>query len=1025
MYHPDLIAEDEALVADRVRHLYPDGLPWYTVEEAADLTASAMAARAEDGSFRRPLTADEQDFIGSSRLRVTYDFPYFAERFCNTEEAPIWMADMTMRPIGDVQVGDMVVGWEPLGGAALRRNEKRRTGAQPLRDTLTPSRVLAKAERRAPIVRVVLQSGRELRCTPDHLWRRGCGSRGGSWTKKATGERTQYRYPWTEAKVGRDLCHVINPALFIPPATDADRRLAGWLGGIFDGEGSWHRIAQSCTANPAICDRIAEALRHFNIPFTQDDDGFYLVGGRAGYARFQAIAQPTKTSLLPHIFSAAFGTPDRIISVLPAGEATVVSMQTTTGNYIAWGYASKNCWIDEEGHGLRRLSPMWESQKMVLDQLGRIELQHVETGSPDGLLLNILKARQLGVSTLSESLVAHRICTRAHIRALSGADVEDQAGYLFRMVVRIYDQLPWFLKPERVYFNKNRELSLANQSFLKTAWGKSTRGALQSVSGTEGTKGSIGRGQTFSVVHISELPTWENPEQLDTGLLPAIPVAPDTLVLFEATAEYAGDWWHKHWLATGEGVGRFRNIFIPWSAEPKKYSLPAPLDWTPLASTLAHAEKAERDSPKWYAGKTVRLSRDQLYWYETTRRFYDAKGMLYKFLKEYPADDHECFQYAGRSVFTLEQLEAIDRAGSLRPLLDVWAVEPALEIATLRKDPDKPSADLQKARVVPPLAPHVARYGSTLQHETMPVPPGYGFRRLDREQLAQLPNLRQSVMAIWEYPRLRGARRYVMSVDVSDGLGLDYSVIDVIRQPTIEEPAEQVAQYCTNRLDPKALAFVCDAIGRYYADSDGIEALAAIETNNHGLATQDTLQLHLGYCHFYVWEYADAASQERRYSTRIGWQTSPRTRPLLLASFYGAITTMDPISSLPDYVLNSPITRGELRHFITETTIGEAEAARGQHDDAVMSAAIGYYVAWRMSGGEVEPVAERRRRRTAADALAVHNATPRPDYRNSPATLEEADDLEQDHESERTLDDLYRIDGEADSDLYFSDRDRA
>jgi hypothetical protein len=689
-------------------------------------------------------------------------------------------------------------------------------------------------------------------------------------------------------------------------------------------------------------------------------------------------------------------------------------------------FAERFCWIDEEGHGLRRLTPLWESQRLVLDQLGRLEKANHDTGSPDGLLLNILKARQLGVSTLSESLVAHRICTRAHIRALSGADVEDQAGYLFRMVVRIYDQLPWFLKPERVYFNKNREISLANQSFLKTAWGKSTRGALQSTSGTEGQKGSIGRGQTFSVVHISELPTWENPEQLDTALLPAIPYASDTLVLYEATAEYAGDWWHKHWLASGAGEGRFRNIFIPWSAEPGKYSLPAPVDWTPSSSTLAHAEKCARDSPKWFNGETRTLSRDQLYWYDRTRRFYESKGQLYKFLKEYPADDHECFQYAGRSVFTLEQLEAIDRAGSLRPLLDVWAVEPALAVAELRREAPATSPDLQAKRVVPPLAPVVARIGNPLQHETLPVPPGYGFRRLDKAQLAQLPNLRQSVLAIWEYPRLRGSRRYILSVDVSDGLGLDYSVIDVIRQPTIEEPAEQVAQYCTNTLDPKALAFVCDAIGRYYADNDGVEALAAIETNSHGLATQDTLQLHLGYAHFYVWEYADAASQERRYSTRIGWVTSPRTRPLLLASFYGAITTIDPITAQPDFILNSPITRGELRHFITETTIGEAEAARGQHDDAVMSAAIGFYVAWRMSGGEVEPVAERRRRRSAAEALAAHTAQPRPDYRNSPATLEEADEQEMDHEAEHTLDDLYRIDGSPDADLYFGDdRDRA
>jgi hypothetical protein len=684
-------------------------------------------------------------------------------------------------------------------------------------------------------------------------------------------------------------------------------------------------------------------------------------------------------------------------------------------------FAERFCWIDMEGHGLRRLTPLWESQQLVLDQLARLEKEGASGQRKDGLLLNILKARQLGVSTLAEALVAHRLVTRTHVRALSGADVEEQAGYLFRMVVRIYDQLPWFLKPARVYFNKNRELSLANQCFLKTAWGKSTRGALQAVSGQEGSKGSIGRGQTYSCVHISELPTWENPEQLDTALLPAIPYARDTLVLYEATAEFAGDWWHQHWLASGEGVGRFRNVFIPWCAEPSKYALPAPLDWTPATTTTAHAEKCERDSPKWF-GRTVTLSRDQLYWYESTRRFYESKGYLHKFLKEYPADDLECFQYAGRSIFTLDQLEQIDRAGSRRPLLDVWSVEPAIEVAKLRRE--SPSIDIQPKRVVPPVAPHLHTRGGALQHETNPVPPGYGFRRLPKDQLASLKNLRGGVLAIWEYPRIRGTRRYVMSVDVSDGLLQDYSVIDIIRQPTIEEPAEQVAQYCTNALDPKALAFVCDAIGRYYSDSDGVEAMAAIETNSHGLATQDTLQLHLGYSYFYVWEYADAASPERRYSTRIGWVTSPRTRPLLLASFHGAITAFDPITHQPELVLNSPITRGELRHFVTASTIGEAEAARGQHDDAVMAAAIGYYVAWRMAGGEIEPVAERRRRKVALDALSKDRPLSRLDWRNSPATSEEAAELEGEHRHDPD-DDPWSVTDSDPAGLYFDDRSRA
>jgi hypothetical protein len=666
-------------------------------------------------------------------------------------------------------------------------------------------------------------------------------------------------------------------------------------------------------------------------------------------------------------------------------------------------FAERFIQIDSEGYGLRPLFPLWESQAFVLKALGDLEWAREQEGHPDGLLLNVLKARQLGVSTFAESLIAHRALTHKYVRALVGADVEDQAGYLFRMVDRLYQSMPWFLRTSRLNFVKNREMVFSNASYLKTAWGKSTRGALQSVTGQEGTKGAIGRGQTFGAIHISELATWDNPEQLDSALLPAVPIAPTTLVLFESTAEVAGDWWHQHWLAAAAGEGRFTNVFIPWYAEPSKYSLPAPIDWSPASQTLQHATKCELDSPKWM-GRTVTLNRDQLYWYERTRAYYQKKGELGKFLREYCADDQECFQYAGRAIFTFEQLEAIDTAGSRRKLKDVWAVEPARDIAELRRLPE--TTDITPQRPTPPLAPRIPLSTLATAPDAFPVPPGYGFRRLSPAELKSLPSLRSSVMAIWEYPRARGRRRYVMAVDVAEGLELDYSVITVVRQPTIEEPAEDVAQYISNVIDTQQLAYVCDAIGRFYTDEDNIEALAAIETNGPGLATQSTLQLHLGYGHFHVWEYADAASPDRRYSTKLGWVTNTRTRPFLVNSFHAAITTLDPISNLPDFILNSPSTRAELRHFVTATgRTSDAEHARGQHDDCLFSSAIGYYVAWQLAGGESEPIAERRRRRTALQQQQTQDATHQPrDWRNSDATAEESDRAQE--EDDEFADDL-------------------
>lgn len=282
---------------------------------------------------------------------------------------------------------------------------------------------------------------------------------------------------------------------------------------------------------------------------------------------------------------------------------------------------------------------------------------------------------------------------------------------------------------------------------------------------------------------------------------------------------------------------------------------------------------------------------------------------------------------------------------------------------------------------LPPLPKKLQR----LTDDPAYIPAGYGFRPVGPGELRDkaLSGGLLEVLQIFEPPR-RG-HKYVLSADVSDGLGQDRSSVDILRMGTLDEVEEQVAHFITDRLKPRELAFVCDALGRYYCDDDGYEALAAIETNNHGLSTQDTLQLHLGYSHFYRWEMLDAIEPSSRFTTKYGWYTTPRTRPILLDHFHEAITTFDPLSGLPDLRVNSPWTLGELADFQTEGALWEAEAARGAHDDCIMSLAIGHIVCWRLMGGEREPLDERRRRlhqmRQRRDTLAADQAAKK-DYRN-------------------------------------------
>ncbi len=278
------------------------------------------------------------------------------------------------------------------------------------------------------------------------------------------------------------------------------------------------------------------------------------------------------------------------------------------------------------------------------------------------------------------------------------------------------------------------------------------------------------------------------------------------------------------------------------------------------------------------------------------------------------------------------------------------------------------------------------------------LPPGYGFRRLNTPEFqARGQGLRGllDLLLVFEPPRTRPTRRdarYIIGADISDGIGQDRSVADVLRVQTIEEPAEQVAQFVTETTSPEDFAPILDAIGRFYCDSDGLEAQMAIETNNHGKSTQDLLQKHHGYTHFYRWQYVDKLDLNRRFSQAIGWVTTPATRPILLSRFATAIKRLDPVTNLPDILIHSPFTYEDLADFYSPTgRLADAEGTRT--DDCVFSLAIAYWAAEQLFIGESEPLAERRHRLHQERQARETKDSPfgRRDYRNTDVSADEAD----------------------------------
>ncbi|HXU02822.1 MAG TPA: hypothetical protein VN903_17775, partial [Polyangia bacterium] len=96
-------------------------------------------------------------------------------------------------------------------------------------------------------------------------------------------------------------------------------------------------------------------------------------------------------------------------------------------------WAERYAVIVKESQDAESLFPLWESQELFLEHVGHLEATRLETQHPDGILVNVLKARQLGLSSLTEMILTHRLTTQTSVRGLVAADTQEQSRYMFSM----------------------------------------------------------------------------------------------------------------------------------------------------------------------------------------------------------------------------------------------------------------------------------------------------------------------------------------------------------------------------------------------------------------------------------------------------------------------------------------------------------------------------------------------------------------------------------------------------------------
>jgi hypothetical protein len=544
------------------------------------------------------------------------------------------------------------------------------------------------------------------------------------------------------------------------------------------------------------------------------------------------------------------------------------------------------------------------------------------------IMMMWLKGRQCGITTDSQIVVGHRTLFFDNIIALTGSSDKERSKDMVDKYKQLYDWIPYWLKPEmtRDRMGTRMEFGALNSKLIVQ------HGAQ---------KYDIGRGNTPSVVHLSEVASYLNAEDLiDAGLVPAVHESSRKLVILESTGEGPYGWWFKTWNHCKKfywkGQAKFRPGFIPWFVANDLYPTPTWLKrafrldgsaadakairaasraklkeqgWQPMGVTVAHAERARKfvradDLLRKYFPENWSMPLEQMYFWEVMREEYKAKKILARFLREFASDDLESFAASGESVFDVDVIS--DYNNSCKEPVGVFGFRAPVHMIPPRLQADEHDRDI--TRKILDVGPY----------QLVPLR-WQGWQTSDPT----------GKLLVFEWPKHR--EEYGFGVDTSDGIGQDRTVLEGLCKGNLEHADIQICEYASEYVNANDFAAICHAIGLFYQGNSTRQPKMAIETGLNGEVTQLEMR-KMGWANFHNWVRYDRKKMDNS-SSRIGFVTNRWSRPMVIDYMVKALRD-------GEIEINSPEFVREMQALHRDEGMQSARAESGQHDDRFMALGI-------------------------------------------------------------------------------------
>ncbi len=263
------------------------------------------------------------------------------------------------------------------------------------------------------------------------------------------------------------------------------------------------------------------------------------------------------------------------------------------------------------------------------------------SGKP--LRIILLKARQMGMSTIIEAIIYAFTSRMKGINACVIADDLEGANYIFEMQKLFQEYLDNHLKPRPKHSNEKKLAfaGLNSQILIDTA-----------------DNPNIGRKYTFQFCHLSEAARFTKPlEEIMAGLGHAVPNTLGTMIFIESTANGYNEFYDL-WVKAIEGNIEWKPVFFAWHEFPE-YSMPLengqlyPIDNVRFSTPIEKENflKNEQEIKVKY-----NLTDEQLNW----RRWdlvNNCSGDINKFNEDNPSCWQDAFVATGNLYFNREALK--------------------------------------------------------------------------------------------------------------------------------------------------------------------------------------------------------------------------------------------------------------------------------------------------------------------------------------------------------------------------------